>query len=165
MAQVSVNSSPILITGATGFLGGFLAGELIKRGRKTLLLVRPRGNDSAQKRVGRLMKFLDIEPEYEPIVVPGEIDKPGLALAEEHLRILQEVPEVLHCAADTSFAERKKEQVEQTNLQGLRNVFDVIPNCERFFHMSSAYSAGKQEGLETNAEPVWAFPRSKITQR
>ena len=147
MAQCSVNSSPILITGATGFLGGFLAGELIKRGRKTLLLVRPRGNDSAEKRVGKLLKFLDIEPEHLSTVIPGEIDKPGLGLSEEHLKILQEVPEVLHCAADTSFAERKKEQVEKTNLQGLRNVFDVIPNCERFFHMSSAYSAGKQEGL------------------
>ncbi len=46
MAQVSVNSTPILIIGATGFLGGFLAGELKKKGRKTLFLVRPRGNDS-----------------------------------------------------------------------------------------------------------------------
>ncbi len=54
---------------------------------------------------------------------------------------------MLHCAADTSFAERKKKQVEVTNLQGLQNVFDVTPNCERFFHMSSAYSAGTQEGL------------------
>ena len=147
MAQVSVNSSPILITGVTGFLGGFLAGELIKRGRKTLLLVRPKGNDSAQKRVGRLMKFLDIEPEHSPIVISGEIDKPGLGLSAEHTGVLQNVKEVLHCAADTSFAQRKKQQVEQTNLQGLQNVFNAVPNCERFYHMSSAYSAGKQEGI------------------
>jgi len=147
MAQVSVNSSPILITGATGFLGGFLAGELIKRGRKTLLLVRPKGNDSAQKRTRKLLTFLDIEPEHEPIVVPGEIDKPGLGLSAEHTKVLQNVKEVLHCAADTSFAQRKKQQVEQTNLQGLQNVFNAVPNCERFYHMSSAYSAGKQEGI------------------
>ncbi len=147
MVQASVNSSPILITGATGFLGGFLAGELIKRGRKTILLVRPKGNDSALKRVSKLLKFLDIQPEHEPVVIPGEIDKHGLGLSDEHRRILKDVNEVLHCAADTSFAERKKQQVEQTNLQGLRNVFDVVPNCERFYHMSSAYSAGKQEGI------------------
>jgi len=109
--------------------------------------VRPKGNDTARQRVGNLLKFLNIEAKHEPIVIPAEIDKPGLGLSKEHQRILRDVPEVLHCAADTSFAERKKEQVEATNLQGLQNVFDIVPNCERFFHMSSAYSAGTQEGL------------------
>jgi nucleoside-diphosphate-sugar epimerase len=147
MEQVSMDSSPILITGATGFLGGFLAGELIQKGRRTILLVRPKGSDSALERVENLLKFLDIEPKHEPVVIPAEIDKPGLGLSEEHQRILRNVPEVLHCAADTSFAERKKPQVEVTNLQGLRNVFDLVPNCEKFYHMSSAYSVGTQEGL------------------
>jgi nucleoside-diphosphate-sugar epimerase len=142
-----MSSSPILITGATGFLGGFLAGELIKKGRRTILVVRPKGSDTAQQRVKKLLMFLNIEPKYEPVVISAEIDKPGLGLSEEHRRILSDVAEVLHCAADTSFAERKKQQVETTNLQGLRNVFDVVPNCERFYHMSSVYSAGTQEGL------------------
>ncbi|MFO8061722.1 MAG: SDR family oxidoreductase [bacterium] len=142
-----MSNSPILITGATGFLGGFLAGELIKKGRRTILAVRPKGNDSARQRVENLLRFLNIEAKHEPVVIPAEIDKPGLGLSEEHRQILTDVPEVLHCAADTSFAERKRQQVEATNLQGLRNVFDIVPNCERFFHMSSAYSAGMQEGL------------------
>jgi len=144
-----MKNSPILITGATGFIGGFLAGELIKRGRKTILTVRPKGNDTARQRVENLLKFLNIEAKHEPVVIPAEIDKPGMGLSVEHQRILRDVPEVLHCAADTSFAERKKQQVEATNLQGLRNVFNAVPNCERFFHMSSAYSAGIQEGLIT----------------
>ncbi|MGM0531172.1 MAG: SDR family oxidoreductase [Bacteroidota bacterium] len=142
-----MSNSPILITGATGFIGGFLAGELIKRGRRTVLTVRSKGNDTARQRVGNLLRFLNIEAKHEPVVIPAEIDKPGLGLSEEQQRILRDVPEVLHCAADTSFAERKKQQVEATNLQGLRNVFDAVPNCERFFHMSSAYSAGTQESL------------------
>lgn len=142
-----MSDSPILITGATGFLGGFLAGELIKRGRRTILTVRPKGSDTARQRAVNLMKFLKIEAEYEPVVIPAEIDRRGLGLSEEHRKILNDVTEVLHCAADTSFAERKKQQVETTNLQGLKNVFDAVPNCERFFHMSSAYSAGRQEGL------------------
>ncbi|MFO7735944.1 MAG: SDR family oxidoreductase [bacterium] len=143
-----MSNSPILITGATGFLGGFLAGKLIKKGRKTILAVRPKGNNTARQRVENLLRFLAIEKaEHEPVVIPAEIDKPGLGLSEEHRQILRDVPEVLHCAADTSFAERKKQQVETTNLQGMLNVFDVVPNCERFFHMSSAYSAGKQQGL------------------
>ncbi len=142
-----MSNSPILITGATGFLGGFLARELIKSGRRTILTVRPKGNDTARQRVENLFRFLNVEAKHEPVVIPAEIDKSGLGLSEKHRRILRDVPEVLHCAADTSFAERKKQQVETTNLQGLRNVFDVVPNCERFFHMSSAYSAGTQEGL------------------
>lgn len=144
-----MSSPPILITGATGFLGGFLAGELIKKGRKTILILRPKGNDTARQRVENLLKFLNIKAKHEPVIIPAEIDKAGLGLSEEHKRILREVTEVLHCAADTSFAERKKQQVETTNLQGLQNVFDVVPNCEKFFHMSTAYSAGKQEGLIT----------------
>lgn len=142
-----MSNPPILVTGATGFLGGFLAGELIKRGRRTILTVRQKGSDTAGQRVENLLKFLNIEPKHAPVVIPAEIDTPGLGLSDEHQRILREVPEVLHCAADTSFAERRKQQVDATNLQGLRNVFDVVPNCERFFHMSSAYSAGTQEGL------------------
>lgn len=142
-----MNNTPILITGATGFLGGFLAGELIKRGRKTILIVRQKGNDTAPQRIENLLRFLNIEAKHKPVIIPAEIDKPGLDLTEEHRQILRNVPEVIHCAADTSFAERKKQQVEATNLQGLLNVFDVVPNCERFFHMSSAYSAGSQEGL------------------
>jgi len=109
--------------------------------------VRPKGSYTAVQRVENLINFLRIEGKHEPLVIPAEIDKPGLGLSEEHRRILRDVPEVLHCAADTSFAERKKEQVETTNLQGLQNVFDAVPNCERFFHMSSVYSAGRQEGL------------------
>jgi nucleoside-diphosphate-sugar epimerase len=142
-----MSNPPILITGATGFLGGFLAGELIKRGRRTILIVRPKGNDTARQRAENLLSFLNIEAKHAPVVIPAEIDKPGLGLSEEHQRILRDVPEVLHCAADTSFAERKKEQVKATNLQGLQNVFDIVPNCERFYHMSSAYSAGTLEGL------------------
>lgn len=142
-----MNESPILVTGATGFIGGFLAGELMKMGRKTILAVRPKGNISAHKRIDDLLRFLEIEPKHKPLVIPAEIDKPGLGISEEFLRILRYVPDVLHCAADTSFAERKREQVENTNLQGLQNVFDVLPNCERFYHMSSAYSAGKQESV------------------
>lgn len=142
-----MSNSPILITGATGFLGGFLTGEMMKKGRRTLLLVRPKGKDTARRRIKNLMKFLNIEAKYQPVVIPAQINEAGLSLSKEHRQILREVPEVLHCAADTSFAERKREQVETTNLQGLQNVFDVVPQCERFFHMSSAYSAGKQEGL------------------
>jgi nucleoside-diphosphate-sugar epimerase len=144
--QISdMSESPILITGATGFIGGFLAGELMKMGRKTILAVRPQGNINARMRIDNLLRFLEIEPKYEPLVISAEIDKPGLGLSEEFLRILRDVPEVLHCAADTSFAERKRQQVENTNLQGLQNVFDVLPKCKCFYHMSSAYSAGKQE--------------------
>lgn len=147
MAQVLKNDSPILITGATGFLGGFLAGDLMQKGYKTILLVRPKGEVNARRRVEKLLAFLNIKPEYEPVVIPSDINIPGLSLSEEHRGILRGVGEVLHCAADTSFAERKKEQVEKTNLTGLQHVFDAVPNCERFYHISSAYSAGKQEGV------------------
>lgn len=159
-----MDNSPILITGATGFLGGFLASDLIQKGRKTILTVRPKGGDSGRRRIENLLRFLNTEPEHEPVIIEASIDTPGLGLTKEDLSILEDVTEVLHCAADTSFAARKKEQVETTNLQGLRNVFDVVPNCKRFFHMSSAYSVGKQEGLireEMQTPPEFHNPYEK----
>ncbi len=142
-----MNDLPILITGATGFLGGFLAGELIKRGRRTILIVRPKGNDSPHRRVRHLLDFLEVKPQHEPVVIAAEIDQPGLALSAAHRKILARVPQVLHCAADTSFSARRSAQTEATNLHGLRNVFAAVPACSRFFHMSTAYVAGVQEGL------------------
>ncbi len=79
-----MSNSPILVTGATGFIGGFLAGELIKMGRKTILTVRPKGSDTARQRVENLLRFLNIEAKHDPVVIPAEIDKPGLGLLKEH---------------------------------------------------------------------------------
>jgi nucleoside-diphosphate-sugar epimerase len=57
--------------------------------------------------------------------------------------------EIIHCASNTSFSERKRKEVETANIDGLRNVLDfaVKSRCCFFHHMSTAYVAGRRQGL------------------
>ncbi len=137
---------PVFITGATGFLGGFLAAELMERGVKTVLGVRPGKHRSPEERVNSLLRFLGVSPDPMPLIVPVDILKPDLGLSSEQRGLLSGMPVVIHCAADTSFAHRHERVVHSTNVEGLRNVFHSCPGCRRFYHMSTAYSSGIQNG-------------------
>jgi len=136
-----MNDSPILVTGATGFLGGFLSGELLARGRKTILLTGPGGNPS--ERIANLLEFLRVSPVYPPQVMRADITRPDLGLNGKCLEELKRVREVLHCAAVTSFSKGKTELLRQVNLKGAVNVLNALPRCSHFYHMSTAYAAGK----------------------
>ncbi len=140
---------PVFITGAAGFLGGFLTAELVRRGVKTVLGVRPRGNVSPKSRVDNLFRFMELSPRVEPLVLPVDILKPDLGLSSAQRKLIEDIPVVVHCAADTSFAQRLGKVVHATNIEGLENVFRALPGCDRFFHMSTAYASGIQQGRIT----------------
>ena len=102
---------PVLVTGSTGFLGGFIAAELVRRGVRTVLAARPSGGRSPGERVSRLFRFLGAAPETEPVILPMDLLEPGLGLSSSERELLAGVPSVIHCAADTSFALRKEAQL------------------------------------------------------
>ncbi len=136
------------VTGATGFLGGFIAAGLLSRGHRVVLPVRPRGGDSPGERVDRLLSLFGLHPESRPEVVEGHVERPELGLPSGTAeRLRSEVDEVIHCAADTSFAARREEAVMRTNVEGLRNVFRLLSGCSRFHYLSTAYVAGRREGI------------------
>ncbi len=137
---------PVFITGATGFLGGFLTAELVLRGVKTVLGVRPHGDQSPEIRAGKLFRFMGLTPHVIPKVLPVDILKPDLGLSCAQRKLIENIPVVIHCAADTSFAERHEGIVHSTNVKGVSNVFNSCPGCRRFYHMSTAYSSGIQQG-------------------
>ena len=146
---------PVLVTGATGFLGGFIAAELARRGVPAVLAARAAGGRSPGERVSRLFRFLDTAPGKEPVILPLDLLAPDLGLSSGERGLLAGVPSVIHCAADTSFALRRGEQVRATNLDGLENLFSCIPGCRRFCLMSTAYAAGTLTGtiLEEPLDP------------
>ncbi|MBN2587191.1 MAG: SDR family oxidoreductase [Candidatus Fermentibacteraceae bacterium] len=146
-----MNDDPVLITGATGFLGGFLAGELVRRGKRTFLAAGPQAG--AVDRIRRLLEFLDVTPKYSPKVFSSDITKPGLGLCPEDARALDTIREVIHCAALTSFSHRERARLEAVNIDGTANILDAVPACRRFYHMSTAYVAGKASGT-CMEEPV-----------
>ena len=75
-------SSRILITGATGFLGSHLAVELLRKGYRVLLLVRPLKNLSAGERAERLLNWFETdEIDLANLrVIQGNLEDPLLGL-------------------------------------------------------------------------------------
>lgn len=139
---------PVLITGATGFIGGFLTAELLKRGAGVMALARPRGETSPLQRMRRLLRFFNMEFPKNLEVLEGSVDIPGLGLDKDAAaRVKNSAATVLHCAASTSFAARKGGQVERVNVEGAANVLRAAGSCSLFCQMSTAYSAGIRSGV------------------
>ncbi len=149
----------ILITGGTGFLGSHVAARLIERGNEVIFLARSKKGFPAAERVGRLLDWHGVKPGQKKNVrvVEGQIENAGLGLTPEAAALLKEVDEIVHCASNTSFAERKRPEVEAVNVAGLHHVLDLAERsgCTRFHLVSTAYVAGVRSGicLEELASP------------
>ncbi|MCP5102514.1 MAG: NAD-dependent epimerase/dehydratase family protein [bacterium] len=154
-----------LVTGGTGFIGSHTAMELLKRGYRVVLLCRPGENKTASERVNRLLNWFQMQGRKELSkleVVEGFFNRPNFGLTDRRYAYLSEtVDEIVHCAADTAFLEKKREQVETANVKSLENLLALAAGangkCYYFHHVSTAYVAGKRTGnceealVETNA--------------
>jgi nucleoside-diphosphate-sugar epimerase len=141
-----------LVTGGTGFLGSHIAARLLAEGHRMILPARGRKQCSAAQRVGWLLDWFGVPgPERQRLMVlQAHMDDPLLGLeARTAQSVAGQVNEVIHCASDTSFAARKHEQVERTNVQGLENLLEFLKSsrCRAFHLISTAYVAGKSSGL------------------
>jgi len=142
-------ASKIFVTGGTGFTGSFLAVELLRRGYPIIFLSRSTDKLSASERVGQVLAWHDYSGgNFE--VVSGQITEPHLGLnGEQYNYLLETVDEIWHCAAETAFSERGRKQSEAVNVEGALNVLKlaVESNCYFFHFMSTAYVAGKRNGI------------------
>jgi len=141
----------ILVTGGTGFLGSHIAAALLRAGCRVTLLARSTKRLPARDRVERLADWLGLEeqPRRRLAVAEGDILDPGWSAeaAGDHGGLGQ-VDEIVHCASNTSFAERKRTEIEAVNVGGLRNVLDfaVRSRAVFFHHVSTAFVAGTRTG-------------------
>jgi nucleoside-diphosphate-sugar epimerase len=142
----------ILLTGGTGFLGAHLAAHLAERREGLVLLARSKNDFSAADRVSRLLDWFGLpENRRKDIrVLEGRVSEPGLGLRPDALAFLYEnIDEVVHCASNTSFAERKRAEVEAVNVAGLGHILDLAERsgCRRLHLVSTAYVAGLTSGF------------------
>jgi nucleoside-diphosphate-sugar epimerase len=126
-----------LISGATGFIGGHLAGRLVQEGCRVRCLVRPSSDTS-------LLDTLDVE-----IAVGDLTSAASLARAAEGCR------SVLHCGALVSDWATQQE-IAAINVAGTRNLLEASVNAsvQRFVHFSSTDVYGYPGGAaveETHA--------------
>ena len=145
-------SSRILITGGTGFLGSHVAARLLDAGFEITILARPSPEAEAAERVRYVMDWHGISDEARRRlrVVPGDLLDPALGLdAGERCRLLAEADEIIHCASETSFSERRRAQVEEVNLRGVERMLDFAAagRCAAFHYLSTAFAAGRCEGV------------------
>jgi nucleoside-diphosphate-sugar epimerase len=145
-------SSRILVTGGTGFLGSHVASRLLDAGFKVTIAARSLPEADATERVRRIMDWHGITDEARRRlrVVPCDFLDPALGLSPgERDRLLREVDEIIHCASETSFAERRRARVEEVNLRGTERMlqFAAAGRCVAFQYLSTAFAAGRREGL------------------
>jgi nucleoside-diphosphate-sugar epimerase len=145
-------SSRILITGGTGFLGSHIGASLLSEGYEVVWLARSDGRLGAAERVERLLDWFGVEPaaRRKSRVIEGEFTRPRLGLESSvYDGLLSGIDEIIHCASDTSFSEKKRAALENANIAGLRNALELAEQGQTFFFhlLSTAYVAGRRSGL------------------
>jgi len=146
----------VLLTGATGFLGMEVLARLLDEGdREVLALIRASDDAAAQARLDDVLYTLWEEPgerRSRVRAVRGDVTQRNLGLGERRAEIAEATGAVLHCAASISF-DLPLDEARAINVDGTSRVLELASEAqsrgglERFLHVSTAYVAGRREGL------------------
>ncbi|MFA6109132.1 MAG: SDR family oxidoreductase [Candidatus Latescibacterota bacterium] len=140
----------IILTGATGFLGGHLMAALLERGDRVVVLGRASEGRSLADRIAGHLAWFGLSARGDQVeTAEADLRQPRCGLAEDRYRALcARAGPVVHCASDTRFSERRRQEITETNVHGLRRILDLAADSRTpFFHyVSTAYVAGKTSG-------------------
>lgn len=144
---------PVLLTGATGFLGMEVLGRLIREtDRNVIALVRASDDGVAQDRLDAVIATL-LPPRERPRrgrvrALAADLERPGLGISPiARDRLAGTIGAVVHCAASISFT-LELEDARRINVGGTRSVLALAceaferGSLDRFVHVSTAYVSG-----------------------
>lgn len=153
-----VDPHPVLLTGATGFVGMELLVRLLeKTDRSVVALVRGADDAAAGARLDELFKTLFAPGRRRTMrrrvqAVAADLEQPGLGLdAPTRERLVASIGSVVHCAASVSFT-LELEDARRINVEGTRAVLELAGEAhergslDRVVHVSTAYVAGERSG-------------------
>ncbi|MFH9296706.1 SDR family oxidoreductase [Streptomyces sp. NPDC017520] len=127
----------VLLTGATGYVGGHLLDALLERGAQVTCLVRGERDEDAAGRLRRVSPGLR--------VVAGDIGREGLGLSAAGRALARDAQVVVHAAADVRLV-APPEELERVNHDGVRRLLAWIDaeamGGVRFHHISTLAVAG-----------------------
>lgn len=143
----------VLLTGATGFLGGELLRRLLARNpRPVVCLVRAPDERAAAERGARVLGPARSGEAQRVRWLPGDVERPRLGLDEaRYTALADEVEEIFHCAATTRF-DLPLSEAERINVGGVESVLRLAElatargGLRRLHHVSTAYAAGRRRG-------------------
>ena len=146
-----------LITGATGFLGSNIMAALLLKGNGVVIAGRASSTESLEERIRKLLAWFGIE-HLEKHLEFYETDflKIRMGLGEdEYENLCSRGLSIIHCASDTSFAEKDRAKVMKSNVESLTEILNfALKSKARCFHfISSAYAAGS-DYIECLEAPV-----------
>ena len=139
---------PILLTGATGFVGMTVLARLLADGHEVRCLVRAADDAEADARLRAVMARVKAPETGRAVAVAGDITSERLGLGDRHDEIAATVGTVIHSAASVSF-DLPIDEARAINVQGTQRVMDLareVPDLERFTYVSTAYVAGDRRG-------------------
>jgi long-chain acyl-CoA synthetase len=145
----------VLLTGATGFLGGEVLARLLERDERPIYaLIRADDDEAAAARLRGVVCSLMGSDERSPqaIAVAGDVTRPRLGMTDRRRDwVAERVDSVIHCAASVSFMLGLDESRE-INVDGTRRVLGLAQyaaargGLDSFVHVSTAYLAGTHPG-------------------
>jgi nucleoside-diphosphate-sugar epimerase len=139
------------VTGATGFIGSWVAQQLVETGQQVTCLVRKTSNL-------KWLKDLPVEYHYGSLLEPQTL-KDGVQSADY----------VLHIAGVTKAL--SPEEFYKGNVQATRNLLEMIreenPGIKKFVHVSSQAAMGPSPSTapadeESPMQPLTDYGRSKM---
>jgi nucleoside-diphosphate-sugar epimerase len=140
----------VILTGATGFLGSHLMIRLLQMGYHLQVLGRPGKKRSLRERLLNLLNWFAAS-RFADHVTSFETDfaKKDLGLScQDYAQLCATAPMVIHCAADTSFAERNRQLVMALNVHALEGILELVKKSRAscFHYFSTAYAVGDISG-------------------
>jgi NAD(P)-dependent dehydrogenase (short-subunit alcohol dehydrogenase family) len=142
--RIGLHAMNYFVTGATGFIGRYLVGNLLKRKGTIHVLVRKDSQkklEAAGRKMGWDMKRI--------VPVVGDMTAPKCGLSAAQLRALKgKVKHFFHLAAIYDL-EASAQSQQAANIYGTRNALDLAAALDAgcFHHTSSIAAAGLYPGV------------------
>ena len=156
----------ILLSGATGLIGGELMLILAAKGIHSTAVVRASDTDKARARLlDRLQKSVLWKPEFAEFVsaVAGNIEAPDFGL---NASVLQSADVILHSAANTSF--KPDADVHTVNIKAATNFAGILKNLkpsQRGFFVGTAAVTMEPRGVITEDMPFAGYANDYIRSK
>lgn len=154
----SIHKTPVvLLTGANGFIGTYIARELLhEKNMEVFAMVRGKNDSDSKIRLKRAWweypDLIDALNKGQIKILKGDVTEKNLGLDNSlYNELVISLTHIIHTVADLRLNAPIKE-LRNTNVNGTKNVLQLAQrvddnhSLERFSFLSTAYVAGKREG-------------------